>query len=105
MLDLSADPADEPITQRREAAERNGGTILNTAIGLRKWSEDDVAFIHLRRPAAVHSGSLSGSGLLVYGFGRDRGGSTRSPSALASLPCRPSKVKKASGSRRSAAAT
>ena len=53
LLELSADAADKPIAKWREATEQNGGTILCPAIGLRKWSEDDIAFVHLRRSASV----------------------------------------------------
>ena len=58
-VDLGADAAHEPIPKRWEAAKENGGTILDAAIGLRNGSEDDVAFVHVRRSASVYSGSLS----------------------------------------------
>ena len=46
LVHLGADAAHENILKRRHLTEKNGWTILDLAIGLRQWGEDDIAIFH-----------------------------------------------------------
>lgn len=61
VLELAADPADEPVVERRQLAEQNYRTQLGESVRLRQPGESDIALSHGRglRSATVYSGSSS----------------------------------------------
>ena len=59
MMNLRADAANEPVTERRRLAKQDRRAWLGFSIRLRKRREHDVALSHGLRSATVYSGSSS----------------------------------------------
>jgi len=45
-MHTSADAAHENILKGRHLTEKNSWTILDLAVGLRQWGEDDISLFH-----------------------------------------------------------